>query len=654
MAKDASLSVDAPRLPDTSRPGQNGGEWGKRPWTFEGVAVGDRDIPLPEVERKSVADKIWAWEQEQFPIKGPRLRLRARGFRPNLSISKILDWADAHFKATGKWPTARTGRVVASPYEETWGAINSALNQGRRGLPGGSSLGQLLAERRNVRPALTVERILAWADAYHEAKGQWPTRTSGAVQGVYRETWGGLDADLREGRRGLPGGSTLARVLAEHRGARNIHTIPRLTLEQILAWADAHHAASGRWPSFESGPVQGAPGESWGAINSALMEGRRGLPGASTLNRVLVENRGRAARNGRPDLTVEQILAWADAHHAAHGRWPVEESGAVEAAPGESWGAISLSLLYGRRGLTAGSSLARLLAEHRGARNPKALPPLTLVQILAWADAHHATHGQWPSGRSGQVPEAPGEDWKNIDMALRKGFRGLPGGTSLARLLTQRRPEQRRRLTVAKVRMWAELHRQATGRWPDSCAGPVFGAPGEDWQSIDQSLRHGRRGLPAGGSLRAMFGRSYDPAAKGRRPRLTIERVLAWGNAYHAAHGRWPNRTSGPIPGAPGEKWVNIDMALRHGRRGMPRGMSLAILFAQDRGAAASTESPQGVTELPRREVTCRLRAGRFPGSTGCWSARTIAAYSSVATQSVPAPAAASQRIRASASLMKR
>ena len=100
MAKDASLSVDAPRLPETSRPGQTGEAWGQRPWTSERVVVEDRDTPLPEVERKAIADKIWAWEQQQFPIKGPRLRLRVQGFRPHLSISKILEWADAHFAAT--------------------------------------------------------------------------------------------------------------------------------------------------------------------------------------------------------------------------------------------------------------------------------------------------------------------------------------------------------------------------------------------------------------------------------------------------------------------------------------------------------------------------------------------------------------------------
>jgi hypothetical protein len=544
------------------------------------VEVEDLDIPLADGERKVVAEKLWAWEQEQFPVKGPRLRLPSRGYRPRLSVERILSWADAHFNATGEWPTRRSGEVRAAASMESWGAIHAALDNGRRGLPGGSSLSLLLAELRGVKPALSTERILAWADAHHRATGDWPTRESGEVVGAYRELWGNLDDDLRAGRRGLTGGTTLARLLFERRGVQNLHAVPLLTPEQILAWADAHHAATGRWPSPKSGQVLDASGETWSALNGALIRGRRGLPGGSSLTRLLMERRGRRAYGNRPDLTIEQILAWADAHHAAHGRWPVEESGAVAESPGETWGAISLALLYARRGLPGGSSLARLLAEHRGTRNPKALPALTLIRILAWADAHYAAQGEWPSGRSGEVSEAPGEDWKNIDMALRKGFRGLAGGSSLARLLTERRPEQRRRLTIAKIRVWAEAHRQATRRWPDSCAGAVGAAPGEDWQAIDQALRHGRRGLPGGASLRLLFGRTCDPAAQGPRPPLYLEQVRAWAEAHRAAHGRWPTRTSGAIPGAPGEKWVNIDMALRHGRRCLPRGLSLSLLFS--------------------------------------------------------------------------
>jgi hypothetical protein len=69
-------------------------------------------------------------------------------------------------------------------------------------------------------------------------------------------------------------------------------------------------------------------------------------------------------------------------------------------------------------------------------------PPLTIKQVLAWADAHHARTGAWPTRQSGPVLEAPGEAWKNLDAALHHGHRGLPAGGSLARLLNRLRGAQ--------------------------------------------------------------------------------------------------------------------------------------------------------------------------------------------------------------------
>jgi hypothetical protein len=74
---------------------------------------------------------------------------------------------------------------------------------------------------------------------------------------------------------------------------------PPLTVEQILAWADAHYARTGRWPHKGSGPVEGAPGEVWGNINSALSRGHRGLPWGTSLIRLLARHgRGRGAGGG--------------------------------------------------------------------------------------------------------------------------------------------------------------------------------------------------------------------------------------------------------------------------------------------------------------------------------------------------------------------
>jgi hypothetical protein len=73
---------------------------------------------------------------------------------------------------------------------------------------------------RRRRPLLTVKQILEWADAYHQRTGRWPKQTSRPVYGAIGETWTAIYLALRNGNRGLPGGSSLAQLLAEHRGVR--------------------------------------------------------------------------------------------------------------------------------------------------------------------------------------------------------------------------------------------------------------------------------------------------------------------------------------------------------------------------------------------------------------------------------------------------
>jgi hypothetical protein len=154
-----------------------------------------------------------------------------------------------------------------------------------------------------------------------------------------------------------------------------------------------------------------------------------------------------------PRQTERQILRWADAHRAAHGRWSRAGSGAVDGAPGERWKAVDSALRRGGRGLPGGSSLAQLLAERRQARNSMRLPRLTKGRILAWADAHHRRTGEWPTSKTGPVEGQPGETWYKVNLSLGLGCRGLPGGDTLARLLRRSGrhvPERRGRPRKAK------------------------------------------------------------------------------------------------------------------------------------------------------------------------------------------------------------
>jgi hypothetical protein len=219
---------------------------------------------------------------------------------------------------------------------------------------------------------------------------------------------------------------------------------PPLCIEQILAWADDHRERFGKYPNADSGPVLAAPSENWGAIDQALIVGVRGLPGKDTLTRLLMRERGRRHRGHLPPLTEEGILGWARDHHAHTGNWPNKTAGAVPGAPGEVWANVDQALRRGLRGLPGGDSLAQLLARRLGVSGRHASGPLSAETILAWADAHHEATGKWPGVTSPPVGLPDGEKWKSIDRALHHGDRGLPGGSSLARLLVERRGARKR------------------------------------------------------------------------------------------------------------------------------------------------------------------------------------------------------------------
>jgi hypothetical protein len=450
-------------------------------------------------------------------------RLRAAG-PPALTVGQILEWADAHHARTGQWPKSDSGRVRENP-NENWNNINNALFSGFRGLRGGSSVARLLAAKRGVRnmkglPPLTVKQILRWADAHRDATGNWPTHQSGPVVDAPGERWLCVDMSLRTGLRSLPGGSSLSRLLAERRGKRNHKDLPALSERQILRWADAHFRRTGQWPSMWSGPVGGAAGENWSAIQVALQHGNRGLAGGSSLPRLLAKKRGYRNQADPPSLSIKQVLAWADAHFRRTGSWPTALSGPVVGADHESWPAINVALKAGSRGLPAGLSVARLLAKYRGKRYHLDLPALSVQKVLAWADAYFCRTGRWPTANSGPVENA-GTTWRAIETMLSAGGRGLPGGLTLARVFTMHRGHRNHKyppyLRVKQILAWADAHFRRTGRWPTALSGPIDGVPHETWSAVDCALRNGARGLPAGMSicrLRKQYGRKSTPRGR--------------------------------------------------------------------------------------------------------------------------------------------
>lgn len=437
------------------------------------------------------------------------------------------------------------------------------------------------------KPPLRIYSILAWADAHRRRTGRWPSYNAGEVHEAPWETWKAIDSALRGGFRGCRPGGSLARLLAKHRGKRlpaPSHRGQPLTIKQILRWADAHHRRTGRWPSGQGKrPVLDAPGEIWTNIDAALYNGRRGLPGGDSLAKLLLRYRGVRRTIYRPPLSIPQILAWADKHHRRSGRWPHWMSGHVAGSRDETWMAMHMALMRGKRGLPRGYTLASLLEKFRGMRHKGHLPRFSHDKILAWADAYHRRTGQWPSARSGPIPESPGDSWRTVAGSLWKGLRGLPGRQTIFRVLLDhgRLPPddglvRRARiatmppLSIRKILRWADEHFERTGRWPNSLSGKIPGAGAETWGTVNAALVDGRRGFRSRLSLATLLEKRRGVRHKGHLPRFTPRKILAWAAAHRRRTGRWPRLNSGPIPESPGDTWRVVESALWAGCRGLP------------------------------------------------------------------------------------
>jgi hypothetical protein len=125
----------------------------------------------------------------------------------------------------------------------------------------------------------------------------------------------------------------------------------------------------------------------------------------------------------RPELTVAQVLEWADIHRKRTGEWPTRDSGKVFGSLDEVWANLDACLRHGHRGLPRNCSIARLLEKHRGQRNRMMLDALTEGKVLRWLDAHHKRTGRWPTKDDGVILDAPGETWAAVAGALYSGAR---------------------------------------------------------------------------------------------------------------------------------------------------------------------------------------------------------------------------------------
>src|SRR5579883_1615075 len=111
-----------------------------------------------------------------------------------------------------------------------------------------------------------------------------------------------------------------------------------------------------------------------------------------------------------------------------------------------------------------------------------------------------------------------------------------------------------RPLTIAQILIWADRHREATGKWPTRDSGSILGAMYETWSGVAEALRCGRRTLPVG-SLAQLLAEHRSARNIHNLPSLTEGQILQWADEHHQRTKQWPRADSGTIPGSGGETW---------------------------------------------------------------------------------------------------
>ncbi len=219
------------------------------------------------------------------------------------------------------------------------------------------------------RTDLTEEVIVGWIERYvADHNGRYPHGGSGKIEYAPKKeplTWCGLSACMTNGYRGLPGGTTVSKFISEHfHNDRNRINLPSLSEEDILNWAEQYKVEFGRYPTMREGQVkyftQGRL--TWCAVNACLDKGLRGLPGGTTLSRLIVNNLVNVNKSSLHRLLEEDILRWAEQYKVEFGRYPHCQSGRVNFDGSYfTWANIDVCLRRGHKGLSGGSSLSKLL-----------------------------------------------------------------------------------------------------------------------------------------------------------------------------------------------------------------------------------------------------------------------------------------------------
>lgn len=337
-------------------------------------------------------------------------------------------------------------------------------------------------------------------------------------------------------------GQDVARVV-ERLGAEK----PDLTEEMIVEAAKRYYAETGKWPTSHSGDasVYFPFSETWSAVDACLRNGCRGLTGHGSLAQLLSKCSFKRNHLNMSIMTEAQIIAAADKYFEKYGLYPTfkdkhaSEFFDVSDAP-KTWAGVQSLMRIGGRGLPGNNTLANLL-DSSGRRISQRCRPMTEDDVINAMKKFYFDFDRFPRQTDGDASKYFGrqETWSSVNQCLRKGLRGLTGGSSiyniaerLSGIVSRNRCANLNILIIlASVARYHLTHREMP-RPSSGDASNYFHMNGESWRNIDTSLRQGLRGLKCGSSLVKIIAQHFNsdggllPEVTNRYG-LTRERLLS-------------------------------------------------------------------------------------------------------------------------------
>jgi hypothetical protein len=284
----------------------------------------------------------------------------------SLTEEKIIGFVKSFYKVHGRYPAAHTKENDGLPEGYTWITIDSALTHCSQGITAKSSIAKLISKHLGVRykgdlPDFSEEKIVEWAKKYFLVHNKYPSiRTKPSDWLPEGETWIALDIALKRGTRGLPGGSSVAKLFEKYFGIRNKTNIPKISEQCIIDYMIVFKDKYGYFPHAHSKENEMLPsGESWHGFDKALRNARRGLT-KTTLASLKEKYFGIKNILTLTKLFEKQITKWVIEHYNKYGEYPSKKTEINSLPNGECWRKLEADLAQGHRGLPGNNSLAKI------------------------------------------------------------------------------------------------------------------------------------------------------------------------------------------------------------------------------------------------------------------------------------------------------